>query len=57
MLTAGAAQPGTEAQGKGFTQVRHKGDKRRIEDVANIEGVRNIQNNLRVRAPDRWTLF
>ena len=57
MLTAGAAQPGTEAQGKGFTQVRHKGDKRRIEDVANSEGVRNIQNNLRVRAPDRWTLF
>lgn len=37
--------------------VRHKGDKRRIEDVADIEGVRNIQNNLRVRERSRWTLF
>ena len=37
--------------------VRHKGDKRRIEDVADIEGVRNVQNNLRVRERSRWTLF
>lgn len=37
--------------------VRHKADKRRIEDVADIEGVRNIQNNLRVRERSRWTLF
>jgi len=29
--------------------VRHKEDKRRIEDVADIEGVRHVQNNLRVR--------
>jgi hypothetical protein len=29
--------------------VRRKEDKRRIEDVADIEGVRNVQNNLRVR--------
>ena len=29
--------------------VRHKGDRRRIEDVADIRGVRHVQNNLRVR--------
>jgi len=29
--------------------VGHKSDKRRIEDVADIEGVRHVQNNLRVR--------
>lgn len=29
--------------------VKHKGDKRRIEDVADIEGIANVQNNLRVR--------
>jgi hypothetical protein len=29
--------------------VRHKADKRRIEDVADIDGVRHVQNNLRVR--------
>lgn len=29
--------------------VKHKGDKRRIEDIADIEGVGNVQNNLRVR--------
>jgi hypothetical protein len=29
--------------------VRRKGDKRRIEDIADIEGVSNVQNNLRVR--------
>ena len=29
--------------------VRHKDDRRRIEDVADIRGVRHVQNNLRVR--------
>ena len=29
--------------------VRHKEDRRRIEDVADIRGVRHVQNNLRVR--------
>jgi hypothetical protein len=37
--------------------VRHKGDKRRIEDVADIDGVRNVQNNLRVRERSRWTFL
>lgn len=37
--------------------VRHKADKRRIEDVADIEGVRNVQNNLRVRERNRWTFI
>ncbi|WP_293346681.1 BON domain-containing protein [Phenylobacterium sp.] len=38
--------------------VRHKADKRRIEDVADIEGVRNVQNNLRPReANRRWTFL
>lgn len=38
--------------------VRRKEDKRRIEDVADIEGVRNVQNNLRVRERDRgWTFL
>ncbi|MDZ4370161.1 MAG: BON domain-containing protein [Phenylobacterium sp.] len=37
--------------------VRHKADKRRIEDVADIDGVRNVQNNLRVRERGRWTFF
>lgn len=37
--------------------VRHKSDKRRIEDVADIEGVRNVQNNLRVRDRGRWTFL
>lgn len=34
--------------------VRHKGDKRRIEDVADIEGIRHVQNNLRVRDRQPW---
>lgn len=38
-------------------RVRHKGDKRRIEDLADIDGVRHVQNNLRVREPSHWTLF
>jgi hypothetical protein len=33
--------------------VRRKDDKRRIEDIADVEGVRNVQNNLRVRER-RW---
>lgn len=37
--------------------VRHKDDKRRIEDIADIDGVRHVQNNLRVRERGRWTLF
>jgi len=37
--------------------VRHKTDKRRIEDVADIDGVRNVLNNLRVQERRRWTLF
>jgi hypothetical protein len=38
--------------------VRRKEDKRRIEDIADIEGVRHVQNNLRVRDRDRgWTLI
>lgn len=36
--------------------VRHKADKRRIEDIADLDGIRHVQNNLRVRA-SRWTLF
>lgn len=36
--------------------VRHKADKRRIEDIADIDGVRNVQNNLRTREQGRrWT--
>jgi hypothetical protein len=38
-------------------RVRHKQDKRRIEDIADIDGVRHVQNNLRVREGSRWTLF
>jgi hypothetical protein len=34
--------------------VRRKADKRRIEDIADIEGVHNVQNNLRVREHRRW---
>jgi hypothetical protein len=35
--------------------VRRKEDKRRIEDVADIQGIRNVQNNLRVRdSGRRW---
>jgi hypothetical protein len=37
--------------------VRHKADKRRIEDIADIDGVRNVQNNLRVRERSRWTFL
>jgi hypothetical protein len=37
--------------------VRHKGDKRRIEDVAEIDGVRHVQNNLRLRDRSHWTFL
>ena len=37
--------------------VRRKVDKRRIEDVADIEGVRHVQNNLRVRERGHWTFL
>ena len=33
--------------------VRRKEDKRRIEDIADVQGVRNVQNNLRVRESGR----
>jgi osmotically-inducible protein OsmY len=35
--------------------VRRKEDKRRIEDIADLDGVRHVQNNLRVReGMRRW---
>lgn len=37
--------------------VRHKGDKRRIEDIADIDGIRHVQNNLRVREGHRRWMF
>ena len=37
--------------------VRHKADKRRIEDVADIDGVRHVQNNLRRRDHSHWTFL
>lgn len=38
--------------------VRHKADKRRIEDIADIEGVHNVQNNLRPsERRRRWTFL
>ena len=37
--------------------VRRKEDKRRIEDIADIEGVRHVQNNLRVRDGGHWTFL
>jgi hypothetical protein len=37
--------------------VRHKADKRRIEDVADIDGVRHVQNNLRHRSHGHWTFL
>ncbi|MFC3069936.1 BON domain-containing protein [Phenylobacterium soli] len=37
--------------------VRRKEDKRRIEDIADIDGVRHVQNNLRVRDRGRWTFL
>ena len=37
--------------------VRRKEDKRRIEDIADIEGIRHVQNNLRVRDRGHWTFL
>jgi osmotically-inducible protein OsmY len=37
--------------------VRRRDDKRRIEDIAEIDGVRHVQNNLRVRDRGGWGLF
>jgi hypothetical protein len=38
--------------------VRHKADKRRIEDIADIDGIRNVQNNLRTHERNRrWTFL
>jgi hypothetical protein len=37
--------------------VRHKADKRRVEDVADIDGIRHVQNNLRVRDRGHWTFL
>ena len=38
-------------------RVHHRADKRRIEDVAEIEGVRHVQNNLRVHDRGHWTFL
>jgi len=38
-------------------RVRHKADRRRIEDIADIDGVRHVQNNLRVHDRGHWTFF
>ena len=38
-------------------RVRHRADKRRIEDVADIDGVRHVQNNLRVHDHGHWTFL
>lgn len=38
-------------------KVRHKADKRRIEDVADIDGVRHVQNNLRLHERGHWTFL
>lgn len=37
--------------------VRRKEEKRRIEDIADIDGVRHVQNNLRVRDRGHWTFL
>jgi BON domain len=37
--------------------VRHKADKRRVEDIADIEGVDHVQNNLRVRDRGHWAFI
>jgi hypothetical protein len=38
-------------------KVRHKADRRRIEDIADIDGVRHVQNNLRVHDHGHWTFL
>jgi hypothetical protein len=37
--------------------VRRKEEKRRIEDISDIDGVRHVQNNLRVRDRGHWTFL
>lgn len=37
--------------------VRRKEEKRRIEDIADVDGVRHVQNNLRVRDRGHWTFL
>ncbi len=38
--------------------VRRRGDKRRIEDLVDVDGVRNVQNNLKPRDMDhRWRII
>lgn len=37
--------------------VRSKADRRRVEDLADIKGVRSVQNYLRVHGPDHWTFL
>lgn len=37
--------------------VRHKADKRRIEDLADIEGIGHVQNNLRVHEHGHWSFI
>ena len=37
--------------------VRRKVDKRRIEDIADVDGVRHVQNNLRVRDRGHWAFL
>jgi hypothetical protein len=37
--------------------VRSKADKRRVEDIADLEAVRHVQNNLRVRDRGHWTFL
>lgn len=37
--------------------VRRKTDKRRIEDLADVDGVHHVQNNLRIREDRRWTFL
>jgi hypothetical protein len=37
--------------------VRRKEDKRRIEDIADLDAVRHVQNNLRVRDRGHWTFL
>jgi hypothetical protein len=38
-------------------RVRSKGEKRRIEDIADLDGVRHVQNNLRTRDHAHWTFL
>lgn len=38
-------------------RVRSRGEKRRIEDLADIDGIRHVQNNLRTRDHSHWTFL